>query len=105
MWGYFQRAGASTIISSPTRVDLQMSERAHFSKSKKEGKIFFFKFKADHQFTNYYARSKNFQVQLILGEEGKEGGSPGLQNKYEVLKWWKKNMLCSSFFNSLAFEF
>lgn len=105
MWGYFQRAGASTVISSPTRVDLQMSERAHFSKSKKEGKIFFFKFKADHQFTNYSARSKNFQVQLILGEEGKEGGSPGLQNKYEVLKWWKKNMLCSSFFNSLAFEF
>lgn len=87
---YFQGAGASTVISSPMRTDLQMSERAHFSKSKKEGKTFFAKFKASHQCYKLYWENKNFKVQSTLGRERKEDGFPGLQNKYDVLKWWEK---------------
>lgn len=68
---YFQGPGSSTVISSPTRTDLQMSERAHFSKSKKEVKTFFAKFKASHQCYKLYCENKNFKVQPTLGRERK----------------------------------
>lgn len=68
---YFQSAGTSTVICSSMRTDLQMSERARFSKSKKEGKTFFAKFKASHQCYKLYCKKEKLVSSTNIGKKEK----------------------------------